>query len=163
MNFIQQLELWAKGDALQGKWMLIFGGVLIFCLIYIFKSNNPLLRGMLIPLSILMLINLGYGGFLAFYRPNHIESTILLFQKQPEETLQKELIKAQNDSKTYDILKPIWGILICICIGLFFIFSKDFYKSILLGLLVLFSGVLFVDTFLHHRLQPYLHLLKEIT
>lgn len=162
MDFGQQLQVWAKGDALQGKIMIGIGLVLTLFLLFTLKGNNSLLKGMLIPLSLLAIINLGYGGFLAFSRPKHMQTTTELYQKQATQIIQKELNKSKKDNKNYSNLKPIWTALIVVSLGLFFLFAKEYYKGLSLGLGALFFGFLLIDTLLHQRLKPYLNTLQDL-
>lgn len=61
MEFLQELSIWTKGDALQGKIMVGIGLILVLCLIFGFKYENPLLKGMFnLP------ANSGYSGVWKF-------------------------------------------------------------------------------------------------
>lgn len=162
MDFLQQLEIWAKGDALQGKLMLAIGILLSLAFIFILNGNNPLVKGMLIPLSLLILINIGYGGFLAFSRPKHIISTSKNYASNTTDTFKQELVKAKTDDKNYSTLKPIWAVLFVLSIVLYFIFTKAYYQGLSLGFMLLFLGFFLLDTFLHQRLKPYLNTLQEL-
>ena len=162
MDFIQQLQVWAKGDALQGKIMLGIGIVLAIGLIFILRSDQPMLRGMLIPIGLLLIANLGYGGFLTFSRPSHIQSTIELYNQNPVQAVNKELAKAETDHKSYSTLKPIWVVLIVVAIVLYFVLSGAYYKGLSIGLAGMFLGTLLIDGFLHQRLKPYLEVLREL-
>jgi len=161
MDFEQRLRTWANGDSLQGKIMLGIGILLAIYLAFIYSSEAPLLRGMFIPIVLLMIITLGYGGFLAFSRPKHITTTLESYQQQKEQTIEKELKKAQTDNKNYTMLKPIWTILVVVSIILYFVLSQEYYQGLCLGLAELFIGAFLIDNFLHRRLQPYLSLLKK--
>lgn len=44
MDFIQQVQLWAKEEVEQGKWMLGVALVLLSLLIVLLRSENALLR-----------------------------------------------------------------------------------------------------------------------
>ena len=163
MDFIQQLQVWAKGDALQGKIMVGIGIVIAICLIFILRSDQSMLRGMLIPMGLLLVANLGYGGFLSFSRPNHIQSTIELYNQNPAQAVGKELAKAETDHKSYSALKPIWAVLIVVAIVLYFVLSSAYYKGLSIGLAGMFLGTLLIDGFLHQRLKPYLAVLRELS
>ena len=111
MDFIQQLQIWAKGDALQGKIMFVIGIVLALGILFILRGNHALLKGMLIPLGLLFLMKLGYGGFLAYSRPKHLKQTQEQYQTNRSQTVKQELDKANTDHKNYSNLKPV-----CICL-----------------------------------------------
>ncbi|MFT4646373.1 MAG: hypothetical protein ACI8ZX_002801 [Planctomycetota bacterium] len=162
MNFTDYIQTWAKGDLQQGKIMLAFGVLGLVIQFFIFKSDHSMLKGMMIPLSLLVLIFIGYGSFLTSTRMNHATTNIENYQNNPQEVLQTALKKANTDNKNYTALKPIWGILIVVSISLFFVFTKDDYKGLSLGLLVLFLSALITDSLLHHRLKPYLEFLNQL-
>jgi len=162
MDFTEQLTIWAKGDAIQGKIMLGIGLLLLLGLFFIVKSNNELLKGMLIPLTLLTLINVGYGSFLSFSRPNHLKQTHEQYKVNQSQVIAKELTKANRDSKNYTVIKPIEIILLIVSAFLYFAFSKEYYRGLSMGLMVFFVGTLFLDTLLHQRLQPYLTTLESL-
>lgn len=159
MDFLQQLNVWAKGDALQGKIMVGTGLLLALALPLLFKKEYPLFNGMFIPVCLLVLVNLGYGGFLLYSRPKHVAITSQLYQQNARETVQTELQKAQTDNKNYTLLKPIWTVLIIISVLAFFFINNEYFKGASLGMICLSVGFLLIDTFLHYRLKPYLDML----
>jgi hypothetical protein len=163
MDYIKKLETWAKGDALQGRIMIGIGLIVLVSLVILLRNNDPFYNGMLIPVGLLLIICWGYGGFLAFSRPRHFKTTAKHFETKRTEILNQELTKALTDNKNYSMLKPIWVLLIIISIVLFFIITKEYYKGLCIGLLILFIGGLFLDAFLHRRLKPYLSTLQNIT
>jgi hypothetical protein len=162
MNFTEQLAIWAKGDAIQGKIMLGLGLFLLLGLIFMVKSDNALLKGMLIPLTLLTFINLGYGSFLSFSRPNHLKQTQEQYKVNPSEVITQELTKAKRDNKNYAVIKPIEIILLIVSALLYFAFSKEYYRGLSMGLMVFFVGTLLLDTLLHQRLKPYLTTLESL-
>jgi hypothetical protein len=152
--------IWAKGDSLQGKIMLAAGIFFLFAFIGIMRSDDPLYRGTLIPIGLLLVLLLGYGGFLAFSRPGHIQKISQLYKKSPEEAKEVELKKASNDHRNYSLAKKIWPFLIILSAIGFMLFTADYYKGLSIGLLIAFISVLIVDITLHHRLTPYLEYLQ---
>ncbi|MEM7656836.1 MAG: hypothetical protein AAF399_11960, partial [Bacteroidota bacterium] len=55
---------------------------------------------------------------------------------------------------------PIWTVVIIVCLGLFIFLPGEYWKGLSLGVLLMFVGLLFLDTFLHHNLAPYLEALR---
>lgn len=161
MEVLRHLESWAKGDASQGQVMVVIGILLVLSIVLILRQESALLRGMVIPLSLLTLICLGYGSFMAYSRPQYVISTIEEFDKAPEQTAQKQLKKIAQDHKVYSTLIPIWAILIVAAVALYFIFNKDYYKGVALGVMAMSVGGIVIDTLLHHRLEPYLNALQD--
>ena len=163
MDIVEQVNLWAKGDALQGKIMFGLGIVVAICLIGIFKADNSILKGMIIPLSLLLLANLGYGVFLAGTRVNHAIMVTQNYEGNPQEVISKELVKAERDNKNYSAAKPIWAVLILLSLGMYFFIDREYYKGLSIGIMVLCVALIIIDTMLHHRLKPYLETLRELS
>ena len=160
MDILHQLQLWAKGDATQGKVMLIAGVILAIAVILMIMNGNTMQKGMLIPLGLLLILNFGYGGFLTLTRTDHAKKVEELHAANAQEAVSQELAKAEKDSKTYGLVKPVWGGLMVVGVAMFFFFSGDYWKGLSLGILVLCTAGLIIDTFLHHRLEPYLEALR---
>lgn len=140
--------------------MLIAGVIIAVAAIFIFINGNSMQKGMLIPLGLLLIMNLGYGGFLTLSRTDHAKKIQELHAANAQEAVSQELLKAERDNKTYSLLKPVWGGLIVVGIALFFFLSGDYWKGLSLGILALCTAGLIIDTFLHHRLEPYLEALR---
>ena len=155
MDLIEYTNTWAKGDAFQGRVMLVVGTLVLIACWMIFRSNSELLKGALIPLSFVVLAFLGYGGFLAFTRQAHTQSVQELLKNDPQKAIDQEFEKAERDHKTYSRLKPIWAILIVVSLVLFFVLKTPHQKGLCLGLITMFFLVLVLDTTLHNRLKPY--------
>ncbi len=162
MELIQYTSEWVKGEVNQGKIMLILGVVLLIVIVFIFKNNNEILRGMLIPFGLILLIFLGYGGFQTFSRPNHLTKVTKSYKENTINTIQKEYEYAEKGDKSYTQLKPIWAILIVVSVALYFILSKDYFKGLAMGLMLLFLTTLILDSIMHNRLKTYLKGITEI-
>lgn len=163
MDFINQLHIWAKGDIVQGRWMVGLAILLLMpSLIIIIKSNNLLLRGMLLPIFLLVVMNLGYGGYLLLTKQKFVDQTEAKFREMPEKTLESETARLKTEDKSYTLLKYVWAVLLILSILFYFIIIKDYYKGIALGLIGMFFIMLLIDTFLHHRLNLYLSTMPTI-
>ena len=158
---LEYTEKWAKGDSAQGKYMMEIGAVVLIMLVFILRDDNPLLRGALIPLGLIVLILLGYGGFLTFGRPAHLKRVIREYETSPDQVKAKELAKAATDHRAYTRFKKIWPVLIFLSGVGYFLVSTEYYKGLCLGLAVLFLSVLILDITLHKRLTPYYEHLKS--
>ena len=162
MDFLKQLETWAKGDALQGKIMFGIGLILLIDVIFMLQTDSIFFNGMLIPVSLLTVINIVYGGFLAFSRPKHWLTATENYKQNPAETLKKEWTKAKTDNRNYTMGKMVWLILAPICFTSFFFLTDDYYKGLAIGLAILFIGIFLLDIFLHRRLKPYFNILQQL-
>lgn len=85
MDFTLHLQTWTKGDISQGKWMI---GLAVFILlplcILLIKTNNSLQKGMLIPLCLLFVMNMGYGSYLLISKPKYVAERTAQFQLNAE-------------------------------------------------------------------------------
>ena len=161
MDFLKQLKIWANGDALQGKIMATAAILTGLVLIFILNNDQVFLNGMIIPLSLLLIANLGYGSFLLFSRPKHLITTQNLYKENSKEAIKKELEKAMNDHKAYSILQYVWIGLMIVSVVLWFVLSGEYYKGLSIGLIIMSIGGFLIDTFLHRRLKPYLMVLEQ--
>ncbi|MDQ0593508.1 hypothetical protein QFZ37_001877 [Chryseobacterium ginsenosidimutans] len=160
MDFIQQIQVWTRGELEQGKWMLAISLLLLPVLFLLLKSGNALSRGMVIPLSVLFLIIAGYGSYLVISRTKNTEQIENQFRQNAGQTIESQYQKATKDEKDFTLLKSIWGAMIVVSIVLYF-FTKEYYRGLSLGLAVMFVGLLITDTFLHYRLNQYRNVLQE--
>lgn len=162
MEIINHTTNWVKGDIFQGKIMLTIGILLLIGAVAIFKNNHPILKGTLIPIGLSVLILIGYGSYLAFSRPGHLENVKTVYAENQENAIHQEYEKASKDNKAYSTLKPIWIVLIIISALLFFVFKTDYLKGLSIGLIGLFFVALIVDTMLYYRVKPYLEALTKL-
>lgn len=146
MDFIQQLQLWEKGELLQGKIMIGLGVIFLIGLIAIFRSQNEFLRGSLIPLGILLVILIGYGGYILYSRPVHVQQSIALYETSKDEAIVKEIEKHTNDNKAGKMLiKYIYPSLIIISAVLLLFISNVYYKGMVIGFILLFASTYIID------------------
>jgi hypothetical protein len=162
MDFIQQLHIWIKGETMQGKVMVIIGTLLLVAIIFIIRSDNALLRGMLIPIIVITAINLGYGGYTLTTRPKTSVKMESQFRQNPKQTLEKEHARVEANCNGFNPFKKTWAIMIIVSAILFFIFRNDYFKGLSLGLTGMFLGTLLIDSFLQNRLKLYLIALQSL-
>lgn len=154
MDAVQHFQTWVIGETAQGRVMLVVGILLSIAAFLIFKSDNPLLRGALIPVIVLLAINLGYGAVLVS-RPSTSQSVEAAFRQNENETRVQQVEKATKDAGAFASLRPIWAALIAISLVSFLVLANDYYRGLSLSLAALFLGALIIDSFLHHRLVVY--------
>ncbi len=163
MDFLHQLQTLVRGDIQQGKWMVgIALVVLLPMALFLFKNNLSLQKGMVIPVCLLIIITICYGGYILYSKPIHLEQTEQQFQSDPQQSLSAELEKAKTDDKSYSMLKYVWGICIIAFTVLYFVLSKDYYKGLSIGSVGLFFGFLMIDSFFHQRAKIYLDALQKL-
>ncbi|AZA77295.1 hypothetical protein EG347_07140 [Chryseobacterium sp. G0186] len=157
-----QLQIWAKGEIAQGKRMLSISVLLILLVILALKSENTLFRGMMIPISLLLILNTGYGIYLVTNRVKYTEEINRQFKKDAAKTVAAEYTKVKSEKKNYTVLRMVWAASIVISIIFCFIFTKDYDRGLSLGCTGLFFGLLCIDTFLHDRLSIYFKNLESL-
>lgn len=162
MNMLDYTNAWVKGEVFQGKIMLVIGVILLIAAIAIFRSDNTLLRGTLIPLGLMLLIFFGYGGLQTFSRPAHINKVTEVYNENPDKAIEQEVVKAKKDNKLYRNLKMVWVILIALAAILYIFVSTDYFKGLSIGLVALFLTTLTVDSILHYRLKIYLEHIEKL-
>ena len=162
MDLIKYTQEWVRGEVLQGKIMVAMGLLFLIAVIFILKGDHQILRGTLIPLGLVLLMLLGYGGFQIFGRPAHVTKVDTLYQENPDKAVLQEYNKALKDDKTYSRFKPIWAVLLVVSVILFFVFTGNYLKGLAIGLMILFLSLLTLDTILQDRLKIYLEGLTEL-
>ncbi len=162
MELLKYTSEWVEGEIFQGKIMLTIGLLILIGGIAIIKSNHELLQGALIPLGLMLMIFLGYGGYQTFGRQSQITKVTAVYEESPEKALKQEYDKALKGDKTFKTLKIVWSVLIVLSVIVYFIFSKDYFKGLAIGLMALFLTTLIVDSILHYRLETYLKGLTEM-
>ena len=154
MNFIEQITMWAKGDISQGKWMM---GISIFVvlplLFFLIKNGGSLQKGMVLPLGFLVLVNLGYAGFILSSKPKYSAEIEKLYQENPSQAFSREYEKMKDFDRSYILTKYLWAALLTASVIGFFNVSKEYFQGLTIGLALMFFGLLLVDVFLHNRLK----------
>ncbi len=162
MELIKYTSEWVRGEVFQGKIMLLIGAILLIGGIAILRSEHEILRGALIPLGVVILIFLGYGGFQTFGRTAHLKKVESIYAQNRQEALTTEYEKATKDATSYKTLKIIWTILIIASAIMYLLMSGEYYKGLAIGIIGLFLTTLIVDSILHYRLDVYLKNLTEL-
>lgn len=161
MEFIEYTNAWAKSEVLQGKIMIGIGIALAIAFAAIFRSENLLLKGSLIPLGLLLAILLGYSSYMLYSRPAHAKEVIGLYQKSPEEAVKQATAKHINDNKSGKILGKTYPILMLISVIALMLVSTPYYKGMALGFLLLFISTFVIDNGFVTRSDAFLSFLKQ--
>lgn len=161
MDFIEYANNWAKSEVTQAKIMIGIGILLLVAFIAIIKSENELLRGMLIPMSLLLIILIGYGGYILYSRPAHINESIALYQQSEKEAITKEQTKHINDNKAGKTLLKVYPILMLISVIALFFVSSPYYKGMAVGFAILFIATFIIDSGFVSRSDAFLSFLSK--
>jgi len=162
MDFIDFTNNWANSEVTQGKIMIGLGILLLVAWIGILKSQNELLRGTLIPMSLLLVICIGYGGYILYSRPAHAEQSIALYQQSEKEGIEKEQTKHTNDNKAGKTLLKVYPILMLVSIIALLFISTPYYKGMAIGFAVLFIATYIIDYGFVSRSDAFLSFLSEL-
>ncbi len=143
MDFIEYINYWAKSEIAQGRIMIGVGVLVLFAFYFIFHSQSELLKGMLVPLALLILVLVGYGGYILYSRPAHAKDSIARYEQNKVQAIEMERAKHINDNKVGNTLVRIYPILVITAIVAFFFISVPYYKGMAIGF-----GLLFIAAFL---------------
>lgn len=158
MNFTELLQNWLKAELLQGKIMIGIGVLVLVAFIGIFRSQNELLRGALIPLGILVALLLGYGGYILQSRPAHVQQSTELYQSDKTEAVKQEIAKHTNDNKAgKTLIKYVYPSLIILSALALFLLSSLYYKGMAIGFVLLFASTFVIDNGFVTRSDKVIH------
>ncbi|MEL6592482.1 MAG: hypothetical protein AAFQ68_20455 [Bacteroidota bacterium] len=146
MDFIEYTNTWAKSEVTQGRIMIGIGILLLVALYGIFRSQNELLKGALIPLSLLTLVLIGYGSYILYSRPAHARDSIALYQSTETEAIVKEKEKHINDNKAGKrLIKFVYPSIILLSVIAIFLLSSPYYRGMALGFILLAVSTYIID------------------
>jgi len=98
MTFIQYATAWSKSEVTQGQIMVGIGVLVLVALVGILRSENELLRGSVIPLTLIVIAGIGYGGYVIYSRPAHVKTSIAAYKNSKEEAVKLEIQKHITDN-----------------------------------------------------------------
>lgn len=152
---LESTAKWVGGEIVQGKVMLAVGIILLVACVFLWQSGSALHRGVAIPLAIVMLVNLGYGGYILQARPALLEQATQTYQQEPATIIAAETERAANEIKAYSQLKYVWvGLAVVSALSLF-LWTPSFIYGIALGMLILAVSGMTIDSFLLKRISSY--------
>jgi len=163
MNFVAYANAWSKSEVTQGRMMIGIGVVLLVVLYNIIRSQNDLLKGMLIPLGLMVIVLIGYGSYIIYSRPAHVKASIILFEKSESEAIEKEKLKHINDNKAgKSLMKFVYPTLMILSTILLLIFSNPYYKGMALGFVLLFISTFIIDYGFVSRSDAFISFLNNL-
>lgn len=138
MDFIEQLNGWNKGEIVQARTMMAIGALFVIAFLGILKSEVPFMKGALMPVGLIVLLLIGYGGYILYSRPLHAKESIELYQKSQEEAVAKELLKHTKDNRAGKTLIKIYPVLAIISLLILMLISNQYFKGMAMGFTFLF-------------------------
>jgi hypothetical protein len=161
MNFIEYTNAWMKSEVTQGRIMIGAGILLLFICYSIFRSQNELLKGALIPLALLLVVLIGYGSYILYSRPAHAKESIELYKKSKNEAIEKEKVKHINDNKAgKTLIRYVYPTLMLLSALSLLFLSSPYYKGMAIGFVVLFVATYVIDSGFVSRSDAFLEFLK---
>ena len=146
MDFIEYTNAWVRSEVIQGRIMIGVGLLLLFVFFSIFRSQNELLKGILIPLGLLLLILIGYGSYILYSRPAHARKSISLYEKSREKAIEKEKVKHVNDNKAGKaLLRYVYPTLMMLSALVLLFIPSPYYQGMAVGFVLLFASTYIID------------------
>jgi len=162
MSFTDHLQQWLSGEIYQGRAMIALGLVVAAALLLVFRSQAPLLRGMIIPLCLLLVLLLGYGGAVAFGRQARVAEVTATYAESPAEVVAAEVAKHEKDARYCGLLMKVYPFLMIVGVLLLVLVSSPYIKGVGLGLVLLFCATYLVDSGFHSRSTRMLEALEQL-
>lgn len=161
MDFIEYTNIWVQREVTQGRIMIGIGILFLLVFYSIFRNQNELLRGSLIPLGLLVVMLLGYGGYILYSRPAHAKEGIALYQTNKTEAIAKEKVKHIEDNKAgKTLMRYVYPTIILISAIALFLVSTPYYKGMALGFILLALSTYVTDYGFVSRSDAFLEFLK---
>jgi len=161
MDLVNHVNTWAQGDMSQGKVMIVAGIMALIATFLAWKNGGEMLRGMIIPLVLITLMNLGYGSFMQSHRAGIAKQVAAQSEADPEGVKSTEYARISKDCKNYGLMNYVWTVMVAVGIILIFFSSSSSWKGAALGIILLASSGFVVDNFLHQRAESYLNAIRE--
>ncbi|MEM7375165.1 MAG: hypothetical protein AAF587_41610 [Bacteroidota bacterium] len=163
MDFIEYSNTWVRSEVTQGRIMIGIGILLLFVLFSIFRSQNELLRGALIPISLLVVVLIGYGGYILYSRPAHAKASIALYQTAKTEAIEKEKEKHISDNKAgKTLLRFVYPSILLLSAIALFVVPSPYYKGLALGFGLLAISTYIMDSGFVSRSDAFLSFLDSL-
>lgn len=130
--------------------------------IVLFQSSSPY-RGMIGPLTLIGLIQLGVGGAVYFRTDDQIAELTALLKKDTTAYAAEELPRMEKVSSSFTTYKFIEIALLAAGIAMTFLFrGRDLPYSIGVGLILQASVMLVLDLFAERRADVYIQQIKSL-
>jgi hypothetical protein len=116
----------------------------------------------MIPLSLLLLIFIGYGSYILYSRPAHAKEIISLYEQSKEEAIAKEKTKHINDNKTgKTLLRFVYPVLMIVSASVLLIVPGTYFKGMALGFVLLFVSTYIIDNGFVSRSEAFISFLSS--
>ena len=162
MDFIEYTNAWANKEVRQGRIMIGLGFLTLLAFYFSFQNENHWLRGAVIPLGLLLVVLIGYGGYILYSRPAHARASIARFQNSKEDAIEKEKAKHINDNKSGKmLLRYVYPGLMLISVLVSLLIPDPYYKGMAVGFILLFASTYIMDNGFVTRSDAFLSFLDS--
>jgi hypothetical protein len=162
-SMLETMSAYFLGEK-RGALILLGAGVLALALaIGLFRSSSPY-RGMMWPLALIALAQLGVGASVYFRTDAQVAELSALLKEDPAAFAKKEAPRMEKVLSSFTLIKWIEIGLIAGAIALTFLYrGRDLPFSIGVGLLMQSALMLVFDLFAEHRADVYVDQIKSLT
>lgn len=130
--------------------------------ILLYRASSPF-RGMMIPLVLVGLIQIGVGGSVFFRTDQQIADLTAQLDKDPAGLVKAEIPRMDKVMTNFTVYKTVEIALLALGIALTFLYrGRDFPYSAGIGLILQASLMLVLDLFAEHRGEIYLEQLRKL-
>ena len=111
----------------------------------------------------LVIILVGYGGYILSNRPAHAKESIALYQKSAKEAIVKERAKHINDNKAgKTLMKYVYPSLMLLSVVCLFTLASLYYKGMALGVILLSISAYIIDNGFVTRSDAFIAFLEKL-
>jgi hypothetical protein len=162
LSMHQGMLAYFLGEKRESLLFIAAGAVAITASILLYRSASPY-RGMIGPLTLIALIQLGVGGSIYFRTDAQVAELSALLKSDAAAYAEKELPRMEKVSQSFTIYKWVEIALLAAGIAMTFLFrGRDLPYSIGVGLIVQSSLMLVFDLFAEHRADVYIGHIKSL-
>lgn len=146
MDFTTYLNAWLKSEITQGRIMIGLGILGLVALYGILRSQHELLRGTIVPFSLLLLVLIGYGSYILVSRPAHARASTARYEAAPSEAIATERAKHVNDNRAgKTLLRYVYPLLILLGGGALLFLGSPHYRGVAIGVIFLAAAAYVID------------------
>lgn len=163
-TFTESLTTYFRGERDGGLLLLAIGAVALVASWWLWRLyRQPLGNGMLI-LSLLVGLGGTLGGaFLAWRSQRQIDEYPARYRADPVELVSSERARMAKVNANWTMLKISWAVLIVASVLTVLLTTRELWRGVALGLLVVCSVVLTFDVFAEKRALEYTDTLEEVS
>lgn len=159
---LETMTAYFLGEKRESMLFIAAGAVAIAVAVGLFRSSSPY-RGMMWPLALIALIQLGVGGSVYLRTDSQVAELSSLLKEDPAAFAKKEAPRMEKVLASFTLYKWIEIALMATGVALTFLYrGRDLPYSIGVGLLLQSALMLLLDLFAERRADVYIHQIKSL-